>query len=377
MSGALNQYHHGETDPAQRRAAAFGPILTGCECMHRLFSLTEKVAASETTTLIRGETGTGKELLARAIHKLSPRASMPFYAINCATLTSEFLASELFGHVRGAFTGAATDRRGIFELAHRGTVFLDEVAEIPPTVQAQLLRVLQERTFVPLGGSQEVRVDVRVISATNESLRELVEQKRFRADLMYRLRVVPLFLPPLRERPGDAVLLADRFLAEFSERGPRRIDHLAPDAIEAIDHYPWPGNIRELRNAIEYAFITGDGPVLQRNDLPPEVIGEATPYRLLVRPAQPPPPPATDGAPKPVGHAALTRQAIEAALAATGGNRAAAARHLGVDRVTLWRHLRAPATPGTPAASKTGGAAEAHAPSGTVGFPLAAIGRAG
>lgn len=302
----------------------FHGLLTVAPEMLRLFETVRRVARTDTSVLVRGETGTGKELIARAMHDCSARAGKPFRALNCATLTPELLSSELFGHVKGAYTGAIRDRKGLFELADGGTVFLDEVAELPLDLQARLLRVLQERTFVPLGGSEAVHVDVRVVSATNQSLRDAVDQRRFRADLMYRLRVVPIFLPRLVERTGDVEALAWHFVRQFNEQGLRHVEYFAEDAIEAMLSYDWPGNIRELRNVVEYAFAVGDGDTITCDELTPEIRGE-----------QPP----TSGS-EPRTAADLERKQLIEALAASRGRRSEAAERLGISRTTLWRKLR-------------------------------------
>src|SRR5690606_17573215 len=224
-----------------------------------------RVARTEASVLLRGETGTGKELAAQAIHALSPRAGKPFKAVNCATLTPELAASTLFGHLRGSFTGAVSDRRGLFAVADGGSVFLDEVAELGLDIQGRLLRVLPERDIVPVGGTDAKSVDIRLITATHKSLREEVEARRFREDLMYRIRVVPIFIPPLVERTGDVEALTWSFIDEFNQRyqpqegradghGGRRIEAIAGDVYDMLMGYPWPGNVRELRNVIEYAF---------------------------------------------------------------------------------------------------------------------------
>jgi two-component system, NtrC family, response regulator AtoC len=299
-------------------------MLTVAPEMHDLFEIVRRVARTDTSVLVRGETGTGKELVARAMHDCSARAGKPFRALNCATLTPELLSSELFGHVKGAYTGAIRERKGLFLLADGGTVFLDEVAELPLDLQARLLRVLQERSFVPLGGSEPVQVDVRIVSATHQSLREAVDQKRFRADLMYRLRVVPIFLPRLVERTGDVEALLWHFIEHFNTQGPRHITFVATDALEAMLSYDWPGNIRELRNVVEYAFAIGDGEVLGLHDLTPEIRGEA--------------PQATGAEPRTAFE--LERKQLIEALAAARGRRAEAAERLGMSRTTLWRKLR-------------------------------------
>jgi len=261
--------------------------------------------------------------VARAIHELSPRAKRPFLAVNCATFTGELLASELFGHVRGAFTGAVRDRPGLFAQADGGTLFLDEVAEIPLDIQARLLRVLQEQTFVPVGGTEPLRVNVRLLSATHTALRREVAERRFREDLMYRIRVIPLFLPRLAEREGDIEVLTWHFLAELNARQARQITELSREALTLMLAYDWPGNVRELHNVLEYAFVMGDGPILLPGDLTPELRGEPPP-------GDEPPRTADD----------QERALILAALAASGGRRDTAATTLGWSRSTLWRKMR-------------------------------------
>jgi transcriptional regulator with PAS, ATPase and Fis domain len=300
--------------------------------MKRLFRLVEKVARTGSSVLVRGESGTGKELVANALHAISPRHKGPFRAINCAALPPSLLESELFGHVRGAFTGAVRDSPGHFRLADGGTLFLDEVGEIPLELQGKLLRVLETHTVIPVGGREAVPVDVRIVAATHRALRREVEEGRFRADLMYRLRVVPLFLPSLRERRGDILPLARRFLAQLEKQGPRRVERLSPGAQRRLLEHDWPGNVRELRNVMEYASVIGEGPVLHEADLPPE-FSESRPSA----PAAPKPPVArARGAPTEALDAATLRATLERA----GGNRTQAARLLGISRVTLWRRLR-------------------------------------
>lgn len=309
----------------RREGTNFYGMISGATEMMEFFELLRRVARADVSVLIRGESGTGKELVAQTIHKLSARKEGPFRAVNCATFTSELLASELFGHVRGAFTGAVRDRKGLFELADKGIVFLDEVAEIPMDIQARLLRVLQEQCFVPVGGADRKKVDVRVVSATNKALRTEVAKGTFREDLMYRIRVVPLFLPPLVDREGDVELLAWHFIDEFNERAglPRKITGISARAFEAMLAYRWPGNIRELRNVIEYAFVIGDGEVLCLNDLTPEIRGEPPPNREDVDDLE-----------------EQERREIIAALKAAGGHRGDAADRLGMSRTTLWRRMK-------------------------------------
>jgi two-component system response regulator HydG len=237
--------------------------------MREIFQLLEMVAPSEATVLLLGETGTGKELVAQAIHRASPRSASPFVVVNCAALPETLLESELFGHERGAFTGATHRKVGRFLLAHRGTLFLDEIAELSLTLQAKILRVLQTREFEPLGSMRTVKVDVRIIAATNRDLENMVRQGRFRDDLYYRLNVFPLVLPPLRERLEDLAPLVDCFLKRFREKNQRQVTSMAPAALEILRRYPWPGNIRELENVIERGVIVCQGKVLLPEDLPP------------------------------------------------------------------------------------------------------------
>lgn len=299
--------------------------------MKETFRIVERVAPEDATVLVRGETGTGKELVARALHALSPRSAGPFRAINCAALPSNLLESELFGHVRGAFTGAIRDTPGHLQLAHNGTLFLDEVAELPLELQAKLLRALETRSIVPVGGRQTVSVNVRIVSATHRSLRGEVEAGRFRADLMYRLRVIPIFLPPLRERREDIGLLCERFIQSANETARRKIERVAPSALSILERYDWPGNVRELHNALAYAYAIGRTPILQPNDLPEDIIeaGFGATENVTVSPL----PVANDLSPE-------ARRIVQV-LERTGGNKQRAARILGMSRVTLWRRLRA------------------------------------
>ncbi|WNG28987.1 AAA domain-containing protein [Cystobacter fuscus] len=301
--------------------------------MKRLFRIVEKVARTESSVLVRGESGTGKELVANALHAISARRKGPFRAINCAALPPSLLESELFGHVRGAFTGAVRDSPGHFRLADGGTLFLDEVGEIPLELQGKLLRVLETRTVIPVGGRASVPVNVRIVAATHRALRREVEEGRFRADLMYRLRVVPLFLPSLRERRGDILPLARRFLDELERQGSRHVERISPGAQQLLERHGWPGNVRELRNVMEYAFVIGEGPLLHEADLPPEFSEPRLPSASL-RPARP-----ASTLVRPVDdHDPAT---LRAALEEAGGNHTQAACLLGISRVTLWRRLRA------------------------------------
>ncbi len=307
--------------PMQDNAERFHGIFTRDPAMQAAIRIIRNVAETEATVLIRGESGTGKELVAHALHLESYRRDRPFLAINCATLSPNLLESELFGHVKGAFTGAFRDHTGLFQQADGGTLFLDEVAELPLELQAKLLRVLQERSFMPVGGDHDVTVDVRIIAATHKSLRE-EKAGRFREDLMYRLRVVPIFLPALRERRQDISLLLWHFIDRHNIHGLRRIASIAPEAMRCLLDYAWPGNVRELQNVVEYAFAVGRGSELTMEDLPPEFRETA---------AQPEP-------------AALRRpnrddeeELIREALHASGGYLGEAAHLAGMSRATFWR----------------------------------------
>jgi DNA-binding NtrC family response regulator len=310
----------------------FAGMVGRSQAMLRLFRLVEDLSESDATVLITGESGTGKELVARALHLNSPRRAGAFVAVNCGALPGELLESELFGHVRGAFTGAVRDRVGRFELASRGTLFLDEVGDLSLTLQVKLLRVLQERTFERVGESTSRRSDARIIAATNRDLRREVIEGRFREDLYYRLRVVPLAIPPLRERREDIEPLARHLLARVSSRHGRAL-RLAPDTLRVMLRHPWPGNARELENALEYAVAVCHGQTLHARDLPVEV-QEGAPGAA---PAEAAP---AGGAPGPAPANPSDRERLLAVLQAQRWNRAGAARALGISRTTLWRRMR-------------------------------------
>jgi Nif-specific regulatory protein len=245
--------------------------------MRQLNDEVARVAGTNTTVLIRGESGTGKELIAQAIHEHSPRARGPFIKVNCAALPETLVESELFGHERGAFTGAQARKKGRFELAHGGTLFLDEVGELSPTIQVKLLRVLQEREFERVGGTESVRVDVRVIAATNRDLERALAEGDFREDLYYRLNVFPIFVPPLRSRRADVLPLADHFIEKYSGEHGKQIKRISTPAIDLLSQYHWPGNVRELENTIERAVLMADGEVIHGHHLPPTLqTAEAT-----------------------------------------------------------------------------------------------------
>jgi two-component system response regulator HydG len=298
--------------------------------MRRVLEQVRKVAVTDATVLVLGESGTGKELVARAVHEGSPRRDRPFVSISCAAIPEGLLESELFGHEKGAFTGAIRRKLGRFELAHEGTLFLDEVGEIPPAVQVKLLRVLQERRFERVGGEETVEVDVRVISATNRDLTRMVAEGRFREDLFYRLNVVPIELPPLRDRPGDVEELARWFVGQLSPRIGRKVTGLEPEALELLRRHRWPGNVRELENVIEQALVFAEGELVRTQDLPEAIRGA----------------PAAAGLPVPSGDRSLTdiledleRQLILAAYERARGVKAETARLLGIKPSALYYKL--------------------------------------
>ena len=249
-----------EQDNSPRR---FEQIIGTSSALEAVLEQVEQVAPTDSTALIQGETGTGKELIARAIHNLSARCGRPFVKLNCAAIPFDLLESELFGHERGAFTGAIAQRVGRFELADKGTLFLDEVGDIPPGLQPKLLRVLQEQEFERLGGTRTHQVDVRLVAATNRNLADMVKRNEFRSDLYYRLNVFPIPLPALRERREDIPALVEHFVEIYARRMDKKIEHIAPETMSALTSHPWPGNIRELQNFIERSVILTSGNVLQ------------------------------------------------------------------------------------------------------------------
>jgi two-component system, NtrC family, response regulator AtoC len=308
-------------------------LIGNSPAMVALFDTIRQAAPTQATVLIQGESGTGKELVAQAVHRLSTRAKGPFVAVHCAALSASLLESELFGHEKGAFTGAASRRRGRFELADGGTLFLDEISEIEASVQVKLLRVLEERTFERVGGDQPVEVDIRLVAATNRNLRQRVEEGKFREDLFFRLDVVDVMLPPLRERTGDVPLLCGRFVEEFSTRNNKQIKGITQDAINLLVAYAWPGNVRELRNTIEKMVVLAHGDRLTARDVPVNIKSaardtDAGPASTLAPVA------AADSL------AASERAMIREALCRHDGNRTAAAKVLGISRRTLHRKLR-------------------------------------
>ncbi len=298
-----------------------------------LLEMIRMVASSDATVLLLGESGTGKELAAEAIHRLSPRAAGPLVKVNCAAIPSSLLEDDLFGHEKGAFTGAVRERKGRFELADSGTLFLDEIGDMPFPLQAKLLRVLQERAFERVGGTKTLEVDVRLIASTNQDLEEKIRRGEFREDLYYRLKVVPLTLPPLRERKEDLPLLADHFLKRFREKYQRPIKGLTPEALERIQAYPWPGNVRELENALERAVL-----LCEEEWIPPDLLPRQTPG------------PMQDDVIGRILDAGIPLEAVEQRLLQKAlerhGNQTRAARALGLTRrVFQYRVKKPPAQP--------------------------------
>jgi DNA-binding NtrC family response regulator len=303
----------------------FENIIGNSAAMQRVFQVVRQVAPTKASVLVQGETGTGKELVARAIHYNSPRRKRPFVAVNCGALSQSLLESELFGHEKGSFTGAHAQRAGRFEAADKGTIFLDEIGETSPEFQVKLLRILQEQEFERVGGIRPIKVDVRVVAATNRDLKKEVDAGRFREDLYYRLNVVKIDLPPLRERQDDIPLLVHHFLQQFNREHGRNLT-IAPKALQLLQNYSWPGNVRQLRTMMESISILTTGKEIQPRHLPNEVATDPDPGQHLrlkvgmtMRDAE--------------------RELIRATLAELGGNKARAARVLGVGRKTLYRKL--------------------------------------
>lgn len=320
------------TEMVRLRNAAHGTtsqnFITRDAQMREVLRQLQQAAPTEAYVLIQGESGTGKNVLARQLHRSSPRAAQPLVEVNCAAIPSELLESEFFGHVKGAFTGAVGDRIGRFAAADKGTLFLDEVGEVPLHLQAKFLRAVQERCFEPVGSNRSRTVDVRIVSASNRNLKDAVEARQFRADLYYRLSVITLRIPPLRARKADIPLLIEHFLDQLTARGYARAT-LAPEALRALLDYPWPGNVRELENALEHALICAVNGVIETDSLPQDIrdyqaegnIRSLTPTLV------------SDGE-------SQLRGQIMFALKRCDGNKAAAAKMLGIDRTTLWRRMR-------------------------------------
>jgi len=333
-----NRTHERQLEEEVSERIRMGGLVGHSPPMQKLFQNILRAATSEATVLIEGESGTGKELVARALHDNSNRSGGPYVRLHCAALAENLLESELFGHARGAYTGATTAREGRFEAAHTGTLLLDEIGEISQAIQVKLLRVVQEREVERLGENTPRKVDVRIIAATNRNLLEMVKAGTFREDLYYRLRVLPIQTPTLRSRREDITLLVQHLLSEMKSRYERTLE-ISPEALQALENYDWPGNIRELANALEFAIVQSDGPNILPSHFPPEIYNQVTPpayqatgietarnmqttyYRSRMQPHE-------------------EEEMIFRTLKETGGNKAAAARKLGMSRTTLWKRLK-------------------------------------
>ena len=320
-----------ETDALLLQHAS--PLIAASASMTAIVGLIERLHRSEASLLITGESGVGKEAVARAFHAHSPRREGPFIAVNCAAIPADLLESELFGHVRGAFTGASSDRVGRFQMARGGTLFLDEIGDMPGHLQVRLLRVLQEGTYSHLGESRLVPLDARVMSATHVDLERAIERGDFREDLYYRLRVVPVGIPPLRDRPEDVEPMVRFFLSRIGAREGRAL-LLSPDTLAAMRRFEWPGNVRQLQNALEYAVAMCQGQTLRPDHLPPELQFGTGPQGSATRGA------AGSSRSAPADRGGDDSERIQRALEATRWNRGAAAERLGMSRTTLWRRMR-------------------------------------
>ncbi|HWR98320.1 MAG TPA: sigma-54 dependent transcriptional regulator [Candidatus Methanoperedens sp.] len=294
----------------------------------KVLEIVRQVAPTRSTVLVTGESGTGKELVANLLHQLSPRSEKPLIKVNCAAIPETLLEAELFGHEKGAFTGAVAQKKGRFELAHEGTLFLDEVGDMSLALQAKLLRCLQEGEFERVGGTETLRVDVRLVAATNQDLAEAIAAKRFREDLYYRLNVIAILVPPLRERVDDIPLLIGHFIRTYAEENEKKIEGITQDCLEAMTAYPWPGNVRELENIVEQLVVMAREPLLRKEDLPAKVLQEGRRRDVLTLP---------------VGTTLeqIEQAAIRETMALTGGNKEQAAALLGIHVATLYRKLSA------------------------------------
>ncbi len=311
---------------SQINESSFSKLIGQAPKMKSLKETISQIATVDCNVLIYGETGTGKELVARSIHNLSNRSKNRFMAINCAAFTEELLANELFGHEKGAFTGAATSKKGLLEVADGGTFFLDEIGDMPLSMQAKLLRVLEERTLIKIGGTDEVTIDLRILAATNKDLKKEVETGNFRKDLFYRLNVINLQIPPLLERKEDIALLSYYFLSQHNRSMKKSVENISDEVIQILENYEFPGNVRELENIVERAVVMCEGNVISENHLPSDLRTKS----VLVRKV-------SDG-----DWLTLSdheKEYIEKVLNHTSGNKTQASKVLGIDRVSLWRKL--------------------------------------
>jgi len=304
----------------------FHGILGASAPMQQVFDLISNASYSDAPVIIFGESGTGKELVAKAIHDTGARRRRPYVKVNCAALTESLLESELFGHVKGAFTGAYRSREGRFEAAHGGDIFLDEVGDLPLSTQVKMLRVLEEKVVERVGDNRPIHIDARIISATNRNLKKLVEQGGFREDLFYRINVIPIMVPPLRERVGDIPLLADSFFRRIQLKNDKKIMGISNDAMELLMSYTWPGNVRELKSAFEYAFVTCQELVIQPYHFPPPLNSAHNAFRNTQTPH--------------LNRTDMKKQQLIEALERAGGNQSQAADILGISRVTVWNRMK-------------------------------------
>jgi PAS domain S-box-containing protein len=293
--------------------------------MRNLFELIEIVSSAEAPVMIQGDSGTGKELVARAIHEAGPRKDKPFIKVNCAALNDSLLESELFGHVKGAFTGADRNRIGRFEAAHEGSIFLDEIGDIPLSTQIKLLRVLEDKKIERVGDHQPISVNVRIITATNKNLEQLIAREDFREDLFFRINVFPLHCPKLSERREDIPMIVSHFIRQKAGEGSKQISGVTPEVMNILDSYPWPGNVRELRNVIDYASVLCPGGDIEKHHLPGKMISEK--FSAVVMPVE-------------ESYAGSEKDALLAVLRESGWNQSEAARRLSVSRVTVWKRMQ-------------------------------------
>lgn len=304
----------------------FHGIVGSSPAMQQVFDMIENAAGSDAPVIIYGESGTGKELVSRAIHDIGLRRDQPFVKVNCASLAESLLESELFGHVRGAYTGAYKDRVGRFEMANRGDIFLDEIGDLPIPTQTKLLRVMEEKVVERVGSSKPIATDVRIISATNKDLLQLVEQGDYRKDFYFRINVIPIFLPPLRVRVGDIPLLAERFFQKMRLKNGKNIEGISKETMEVLINHSWPGNVRELKGAFEYAFVTCHEEMIQPGHLPETIlrpkVSRVTPKKNAFNMQE------------------IEKQELLEILERTGGNQSKAAEILGVSRVTIWNRMK-------------------------------------
>jgi two-component system, NtrC family, response regulator HydG len=309
-----------------REEDRFHGMIGASAAMQKVFELITNAAQSDAPVIIYGESGTGKELVARAIHEIGPLREKPYVTVNCAALNASLLESELFGHVKGAFTGAHRSRAGRFEAAAGGDIFLDEIGDLPLDTQVKLLRVLEEKAIERVGDNRSIGIDVRVISATNRDLPRLIGQKKFREDFFYRINVIPIWVPPLRERASDVPLLAEAFFRRIRLKSGKKIASISNAALELLMHYSWPGNIRELKSAFEYAIVACSQTVIEPEHFPPGISGAEPPFRRQPESS--------------TNLNQIKKQRLEAALQKTGGNQSEAARILGISRTSVWSQMK-------------------------------------